>query len=125
MSSFPASVRLPHAHHHAVPVPLFVAIWRSFVEAFAEDKTDWRTGALPRHHRRWTLADQLARGHWLSLDVLLRLLAPPGYRNTMHATNPFMTANALPSSPPRSARQPAERSKAHACRRRRSTSGTA
>ncbi len=90
----PAHIRLPHAgRDHTVATPLFVAVWRVIVDAFAGGPADWRTLALPRHHRRCTLAQQLSADRALSLDVLLRLLAPPSYRNTMQATGQFMAAN--------------------------------
>ena len=52
------------------------------------------TDAMPRLNTAQNLAEQLSAGKVFSVDVLCRLLVDPPYRNTMHATNPFMVDNA-------------------------------
>jgi hypothetical protein len=48
-----------------------------------------------RHNRAVSLERQVAEGRGLGLDVLCRLLVDRPYRNTMHATNPFLRENPL------------------------------
>ncbi|MEW6219088.1 MAG: hypothetical protein AB1634_06070 [Thermodesulfobacteriota bacterium] len=48
---------------------------------------------MPRCNRATGLQAQLDGDRCFSVDVLCRFLVTPPYRNTMHATSPFMAAN--------------------------------
>jgi hypothetical protein len=89
-------VKFPHAPNQSVSFELFVAAWKRLIERLdAEHGDDWRTLAIPRHNRAVSLERQVAEGRALSLDVLCRLLVDRPYRNTMHATKPFLRENPL------------------------------
>ena len=86
-------VILPHANGYRISEERFIAAWRSWFGRFAPSNSDWRTDAMPRSNRAVSLSSLLSSGPYFSLDVLCRFLVPWSYRNTMHATNPFMDAN--------------------------------
>ena len=84
----------PHANGYRIRDERFIAAWRVWSRRFAPSGSDWRTEAVPRSNRAVSLAKMLAYGLQFGLDVLCRFLVPWPYRNTMHATNPFMETNA-------------------------------
>ena len=88
------SILFPHANAYCISEERFIATWRLWFSRFAPSNSDWRTDAMPRSNRAVSLSSQLSSDHYFSLDVLCRFLVPWSYRNTMHATNPFMDTNA-------------------------------
>jgi hypothetical protein len=86
-------VTFPHALHRTITDELFVAAW---IVWFARNRpaANWRTDAMPRGNQAVGLAGLLQAPNPLRLDLMCRYLVPPQYRNTMHATNPFMELNA-------------------------------
>ena len=87
-------VLFPHANKYRIRDERFVATWRLWFERFGPINSDWRADAMPRINRAVSLSTMLASGVRFGLDILCRFLVPWPYRNTMHATNPFVDANA-------------------------------
>ena len=83
---------LTHSNKHPIPAEEFVAAWIIWVERY-HMPAQWQTFRMPRLNAKEILEVTLRKGRAGSLDVLLRMLAPAGFRNTMQATNPFMVAN--------------------------------
>jgi len=88
------SILFPHANGYRISEERFIAAWRQWFERFAASDSDWRADAMPRSNRAVSLSSLLSSNLHFGLDVLCRLQVPWSYRNTMHATNPFMDANA-------------------------------
>ena len=87
-------VLFPHANKYRIRDERFIATWRQWFERFGPVDSDWRADAMPRINRAVSLSTMLASGVRFGLDILCRFLVPWPYRNTMHATNPFLDTNA-------------------------------
>lgn len=86
------NITFPHANNREVDLTQFVAAWKVWLDRFSRS-SNWRTAPLPRLNEKASLQSQLQKNRIFSLDVLCRFLLPPAARNTMQATNVFMTIN--------------------------------
>ena len=87
------NIILTESRNHNIPVEEFVAAWIIWVERY-HLPAPWETFCMPRLEAHETLETALQKGKAGSLDVMLRMLAPVGYRKTMQSTKKFMAANA-------------------------------
>jgi hypothetical protein len=88
-------VVFPYANRHQIEDATFVAAWKIWFELHRPQETgSWSSASMPRLHRKEGLSAQLNGGRAASLDVLCRMLVPWSYRNTMQATDLFMSSNA-------------------------------
>lgn len=85
-------ITFPHPNNREVELTQFVAAWKVWFDRFSQG-SNWRTAPLPRLNEKASLKSQLQKNRIFSLDVLCRFLAPPEARNTMQASNVFMTTN--------------------------------
>lgn len=87
------TVIFPHANHHQVPYQIFLAAWFEWFRLYGPAGADPLRDAMPRLNRAVGFDALVAKVPRFSLDVMCRMLVPTPYRNTMHATNPFMDDN--------------------------------
>jgi hypothetical protein len=92
------TILFPHSNNQAVPVKIFVASWKVWVETFHAGN-DFRGFCMARRHAKQSLQASLDQGLAPCLDVMCRLLLPPECRNTMQASGVFMWANSRWISP--------------------------
>jgi len=86
------NITFPHANNREVELTQFVAAWKTWFDRFSRG-SNWRTAPLPRLNEKASLQSQLQKNRIFSLDVLCRFLVPPAARNTMQASDVFMTIN--------------------------------
>ncbi len=87
------AVRFPHGGSSTVSDLEFIGAWKLLGELIGPSEWQWDQDAMPRSNRAESLDSILGKGLCFGLDALCRCLVEDSYRNTMHATNPFMEAN--------------------------------
>jgi len=87
-----AYITFPHANNREVELTQFVAAWKAWFDRFSRGSI-WRTAPMPRLNEKAPLQSQLQKNRIFSLDVLCRFLLPPAARDTMQASDMFMTIN--------------------------------
>lgn len=88
------AVRFPHGSSKTVSDLKFIGAWRMLAELLGPKQWNWRRDPMPRSNRAVSLETLVNDDLRFGLDALCRCLVEEPYRNTMHATNPFMEANA-------------------------------
>lgn len=88
-------ITFPHANGYQVPLADFLQAWRIIVDAYGPGNCEGSPlrVPLPRLNAKEPILHYIRSSTEFSLDYLCRNLVPNGCRNTMQASNIFMTEN--------------------------------